>query len=202
MKTPMVGDVVRVRKWVLDRWYGTTGCVVRRTWDERRGIAYVYVDGDWYPVRNDGLHTCRVVQVAGYVWPMIIMIMMLAAASMACLETFAIADDHVVPTTPAFVTVDENPAGAVYGIGDDVTITPTLSLQGEGEGAQRSCAVVIAAESLHVRGGPSEDDIVLSWLLHGDIVRVIDRSRDDWWLVDFNGRTGYARAMYLEERAC
>lgn len=133
---------------------------------------------------------------------LILISLILAAVSLACLETSAIAEPVGPIFAATFYAPTENPAGAVYEIGDDLTLTPPLSLQGEGDGARRSCAVVIAEESLHLRGGPSEDDIVLTWLLHGEVVQVIDKTDLNWWLVDFNGRTGYARAMYLEERTC
>ena len=64
------------------------------------------------------------------------------------------------------------------------------------------CAVVIAEKALHLRKGPSENDIVLTWLKHDDQVQVVNRIDPDWWLVQVGGYLGYARAKYLQERTC
>lgn len=133
---------------------------------------------------------------------LILISLTLAAASMGCLQTAMISESPSETADPVFAMQTEAPAGAVYEMGSDSTLTPTLSLKGEGKYPSPICAEVIAEDALHLRGGPSEDDLVLTWLLHGDVVRVIDRSRSDWWLVEFNGRTGYARAEYLREETC
>lgn len=64
------------------------------------------------------------------------------------------------------------------------------------------CAEVIAEKALHLRKGPSEKDIVLTWLFNGDVVQVISKRDPDWWRIDASGVTGYARAKYLKEREC
>ena len=64
------------------------------------------------------------------------------------------------------------------------------------------CAVVIAVEALHLRKGPSEDDIVLTWLKNGDVVQVVSDANIDWWRIDARGVSGYARSIYLQESEC
>jgi len=115
----------------------------------------------------------------------------LLSASLACLQPAATAQDHAATAAPTFVKVAEEPAGAVYEI---IEISEAVNSQ--------ICAVVIAEEALHLRAGPSEGDIVLTWLKHGDVLKVIDWADSNWWLVDFNGRTGYARSIYLAESEC
>ncbi|MCC7188790.1 MAG: SH3 domain-containing protein [Anaerolineales bacterium] len=133
---------------------------------------------------------------------MILICLAMLGSSLACLQTAVISETPSAIAAPVFASQTESPAGAVYEIGDGLTLTPTLSLQGEGDSAQRSCAEVIADKSLHLRGAPGEHATVLTWLLHGDVVQVIDQANSDWWLVEFNGRAGYARADYLRERMC
>ncbi len=115
----------------------------------------------------------------------------LVLASLACLQPAAIAEPVITATSPTFVKVAEDPAGAVYEV-------PLIIETRESQ----SCAEVIAIQSLHLRAGPSEGDLVLTWLKHGDVLKVIDQANSGWWLVDFNGRTGYARSIYLRESEC
>lgn len=133
---------------------------------------------------------------------MILISLTLAIAGLACLRTSPGEYIAPFPTSAVTVAVDEDPAGAVYEVDQYATAAPDLSLDAAGEGARESCAVVIAVVALHLRAGPSEGDIVLGWLRHGDRLRVLDRSYRDWWLVDFNGRTGYARSSYLADSEC
>lgn len=122
---------------------------------------------------------------------LILISLTLSVASLACLSTASVVDEKPISTSPTFVKVEEEPAGAVYEV--------PLIIETR---APQSCAEVIAVEALHLRAGPSDADIVLTWLFHGDKLRVISQDNSDWWLVDFDGRTGYARSIYLEEKEC
>lgn len=64
------------------------------------------------------------------------------------------------------------------------------------------CAVVIADEALHLRDAASENAGILTWLKHGDVVRVVDQINGDWWRVRSDVGEGYARAVYLQETRC
>jgi len=116
----------------------------------------------------------------------------LAFFSLACLGSAALdapAVDDIVEASPTlgFVKVIEVPA----------VVVPTATDEPRG-----LCAVVVAAESLHLRRGPSADDIVLIWLRRGDVVEVLDRLDPDWWRVGFEGVSGYARSVFLEVSDC
>lgn len=122
---------------------------------------------------------------------LVLLSLTLAIVSLACLETAAIAVPTASPTSAAFVKVDVHPAGAVF---EPVIITSTPALQ--------ICARVIAIQSLHVRAGASENDIVLAWLKNGEVVNVIDQANDEWWRIEHEEIVGYARSIYLQEGAC
>lgn len=122
---------------------------------------------------------------------MIMILSVLGLMSLACLESAALAADLPPTVTATLAAPTEDPAGAVFEIGEE---SPG--------GVLYPCAVVVAEEALHLRGGAGVGYPVIGWLVRGERVRVIDQSDSDWWLVDVNGRTGYARARYLrlEER--
>lgn len=116
----------------------------------------------------------------------------LAVVSLACLSTAAgsslPAVDEPAPSqvsTMGAVATDEAP----------LTMEPTLV-------TDRSCAVVIAAESLHLRGGASESAEVLTWLNRGVVVELVNNSDPDWWRVRFEGFEGFARSVYLQNVEC
>jgi uncharacterized protein YgiM (DUF1202 family) len=119
------------------------------------------------------------------------MILCLAFLSLACLQT---AEPMV--TYPA-----DTPGPALSTVSPVATenVKEFLATSAN-EGA--ICALVIAEEALHLRKGPSEKDIVLTWLDRGDLVRVIDQSDGDWWFIEHAGVSGYARATYLTIGDC
>lgn len=122
---------------------------------------------------------------------LILISLTLAAASLACLGSAAVAEPTTSPTSATFVKVTEEAAGEVFEIPVlDMTIT------------SQTCAVVIAVEALHVRQGASVEDIVLAWLNNGDVVNVIDQADSDWWRIERDGIVGFARSIYLQERTC
>lgn len=97
----------------------------------------------------------------------------------------------------------ESPAGTATTLTNaapalTATLAPTLALDLSGE----RCAVVIASESLHLRGGASENDIVLTWLDRDDVVQLVSDSDPNWWRVRFESFEGWARSIYLQESEC
>lgn len=108
----------------------------------------------------------------------------LGSAASSSIDAAPIGDDHPTLTNVPMVEDDHLP-----------TLAPTLV-------TDRRCAVVIADESLHLRGGPSEDDIVLTWLKSGEELQLLSNSDPDWWRVRFEGFEGFARSIYLQESEC
>ena len=120
-----------------------------------------------------------------------IVFLFVALASLACLSTaepFATYPADT-PTAAAVVVTDQ----AV-----EISPTPDATITAE----PRMCARVIALDALHLRKGPSEKDIVLSWLLRNDIVVVVDQVNPEWWHIESALYSGYARAIYLQESEC
>jgi hypothetical protein len=66
--------------------------------------------------------------------------------------------------------------------------------------ANTSNAKVITEKSnLNIRKGPGTDQPIVGKAAHGEIITIISRSNDQWWLVKTkDGEEGYAYARYLE----
>lgn len=80
----------------------------------------------------------------------------------------------------------------------------TTRLNGLGEIATpaRICAREIADTAQNLRDSNDASSRIKWQLLNGDLVQVISQADSDWWLVQFNGRVGYARSIYLMISAC
>lgn len=124
--------------------------------------------------------------------PLTIFILALSLASLACLQTAIVADSPPeAPTQTAMLQETSEPeSGAVFE-------PETWNVEPE----TRTCAIVTAIQSLNLREQPSEKAIVINWLQAKQIVQIIGRV-GDWWKVEADGRTGYARAKYLQETEC
>lgn len=116
----------------------------------------------------------------------------LAFLSLACLGSGAgsslPAVDESTPSqvsTMGAAAIDEAP----------LAMSPTLA-------TVPRCAVVIAAESLHLRGSASEHGAVLTWLNRGVVVELVDDSSPNWWRVKLGDLEGFARSIYLQESEC
>jgi uncharacterized protein YgiM (DUF1202 family) len=84
----------------------------------------------------------------------------------------------------------------------EIVITPLPTLTAAPIGAEIYCAEVLADTALHVRAERDYKGRVLGWLEHGDIVRVVDMSDSNWWRIEREGLSGYARSMYLVSIPC
>ncbi len=120
-----------------------------------------------------------------------IVILCLAFFSLACLGTSAAVEavgerDEVA--TRSNLDGHVSPAAAAA--------EPTLT------NVPQLCAVVVAIDALHLRKGPSADDIVLTWLRSGDVVHVLEQGNPEWWRVHFKSDIGFARSAFLEEVEC
>jgi len=131
-----------------------------------------------------------------------VVLLCLAFFSLACLSTSAAISESPVTATVITLSAEEPAAGAVYEVPESDQIGQTLTKVDGVATVPRTCAIVIADLALHLRNGPSEKDIVLTWLKHGDQVQVLDRSDSDWWFVEVESFVGYARSVYLQESEC
>lgn len=125
------------------------------------------------------------------------LILILALAQIACLQTTIAStaeksDGTSAPSAvPAAFLSQEPESGAVIDLASLQTPIPD----------PRKCATVTAIEALHLRTEPSEKAVVIGWLKAGQVVTVRIQE-PDWWMVEAEGRTGYARAAYLKESEC
>ena len=117
----------------------------------------------------------------------------LSLLSLACLQTAMVNGPVQTGTAKAAEFVTQIPSMEVSGGLD----TPAATRPPE-----FSCAQVIASRALNVRFGASDRDLVLTWLISGEVVRVVDRSDRDWWKIERDGVIGFARSRYLQESEC
>lgn len=62
--------------------------------------------------------------------------------------------------------------------------------------------VVTQNSNLNIRKGPGTDQPIVGKAAHGEIITLVNRSNDLWWLVRTNdGEEGYCYAQYLEAQA-
>jgi uncharacterized protein YgiM (DUF1202 family) len=121
-----------------------------------------------------------------------VLIFCLVLASLACLST-----SGASVTDQQLVTVQHVYGEKPFAVGElepvqVVTVESTLA----------RCAVVTADTALHLRSGSSVQDDVLTWILSGDVVALLDDANPEWWKVERGTITGYARSSYLREVEC
>ena len=121
-------------------------------------------------------------------------LLLLALASLACLETTITATptpiaETVEPTDSPQVASQEPAAGAVIEP-ETWTVTP-----------ETLCAIVTADQALHLRAEPNENSRVIKWLRAGELV-TITSAFQEWRGVTAGTATGYAHGAYLEETEC
>ena len=59
--------------------------------------------------------------------------------------------------------------------------------------------VVTESSNLNIRKGPGPDQPIVGKAAHGEIITLISKANDLWWLVRTNdGEEGYSYAQYLE----
>lgn len=62
--------------------------------------------------------------------------------------------------------------------------------------------VITESSNLNIRKGPGTDQPIVGKAAHGEIITLVNRSNDQWWLVRTNdGEEGYCYAQYLEPQA-
>ena len=59
--------------------------------------------------------------------------------------------------------------------------------------------VVTDSSNLNIRKGPGTDQPIVGKAAHGEVITLVSRSNNQWWLVRTeDGEEGYAYAQYLE----
>ena len=59
--------------------------------------------------------------------------------------------------------------------------------------------VVTESSNLNIRKGPGTDQPIVGKAAHGEVITLVSRSNNQWWLVRTeDGEEGYAYAQYLE----
>jgi uncharacterized protein YgiM (DUF1202 family) len=62
--------------------------------------------------------------------------------------------------------------------------------------------VVTESSNLNIRKGPGTDQPIVGKAAHGEVITLVNRSNDLWWLVRTkDGEEGYCYAQYLEAQA-
>ncbi|HSN62132.1 MAG TPA: SH3 domain-containing protein, partial [Ferruginibacter sp.] len=58
--------------------------------------------------------------------------------------------------------------------------------------------VTTESSNLNIRKGPGTDQPIVGKAAHGEVITLVSRSNDQWWLVRTeDGEEGYAYAQYL-----
>lgn len=59
--------------------------------------------------------------------------------------------------------------------------------------------VVTESSNLNIRKGPGTDQLIVGKAAHGEVLTLISKANDQWWLVrGIDGEEGYSYAQYLE----
>lgn len=59
--------------------------------------------------------------------------------------------------------------------------------------------VTTESSNLNIRKGPGTDQPIVGKAAHGEVITLVSRSNDQWWLVRTeDGEEGYAYAQYLQ----
>lgn len=65
-------------------------------------------------------------------------------------------------------------------------------------GAGTNARVIIETPELHIRKGPGTDQPVIGKAKHNEMVTLLSKTSDQWWLIKTNAdEEGYAFAQYL-----
>ena len=70
------------------------------------------------------------------------------------------------------------------------------------DAAVTQAKVITESSNLNIRKGPGTDQPIVGKAAHGEIITLVNRSNDLWWLVRTNdGEEGYCYAKYLEPQS-
>ena len=70
------------------------------------------------------------------------------------------------------------------------------------DAATTKVKVVTESSNLNIRKGPGTDQPIVGKAAHGEVITLVNKSNDQWWLVRTDdGEEGYAYAQYLAAEA-
>jgi uncharacterized protein YgiM (DUF1202 family) len=74
-----------------------------------------------------------------------------------------------------------------------------LNIKVSMDAAVTKVKVITESSNLNIRNGPGTDQPIVGKAAHGEVITLVNRSNDEWWLVRTkDGEEGYAYARYLE----
>ena len=80
----------------------------------------------------------------------------------------------------------------------DLVLNVNVSTMAPGSRAK----VTTQSSNLNIRKGPGTDQPILGKAGHGELVTLVSKTNDQWWLIRTdNGEEGYASAQYLSPEA-
>jgi uncharacterized protein YgiM (DUF1202 family) len=80
----------------------------------------------------------------------------------------------------------------------DLVLNVNVSL----DAAVTHAKVITQSSNLNIRKGPGTDQPIVGKAAHGEIITLVNRSNELWWLVrTTDGEEGYCYAQYLESQA-
>ena len=73
-----------------------------------------------------------------------------------------------------------------------------LNINVAADASVTTAKVVTESSNLNIRKGPGTDQPIVGKAAHGEMVTIVSRTNEQWWLVrSVDGEEGYAYAQYL-----
>ncbi|RZL38779.1 MAG: SH3 domain-containing protein [Pedobacter sp.] len=83
-------------------------------------------------------------------------------------------------------------------VSGDLVLNVNVSI----DAAVTKVKVVTQSSNLNIRKGPGTDQPIVGKAAHGEVITLVNRSNEQWWLVRTNdGEEGYCYAQYLAPEA-
>ena len=83
-------------------------------------------------------------------------------------------------------------------VSGDLVLNVNVSI----DAAVTKVKVITQSSNLNIRKGPGTDQPIVGKAAHGEVITLVNRSNEQWWLVRTNdGEEGYCYAQYLAPEA-
>lgn len=83
-------------------------------------------------------------------------------------------------------------------VSGDLVLNVNVSI----DAAVTKVKVVTQSSNLNIRKGPGTDQPIVGKAAHGEVITLVNKSNEQWWLVRTNdGEEGYCYAQYLAPEA-